>query len=352
MADKENPVPSLEISGSRQFTAWLAEQKTSLAFTTYQAGKLFLIGLKQDGRLSIFERTFNRCMGLTVEDNTLYMSSLYQLWRFENLLQPGGLYQEYDRLYVPQVSWVTGDLDIHDLVITANKDLRFVNTLFSCVSKVSEQYSFEPVWKPDFISKLAAEDRCHLNGLAARDGKARYASAISRSDVSEGWRDRRKDGGIIIDIDSNEILCEGLSMPHSVRWYRDSLYVLNSGTGYFGKLDMITGKFEPICFCPGYARGLNFIGDFALIGLSKSRNKSFTGLRLDDELKKRDGQSRCGIIVIDLRSGDLVHSLNIEGVVEEIYDVVALPGVLRPCAIGTVSDEIRRIISIPPNSDQ
>lgn len=347
MTEKQSP--GLEISGSRQFTAWLDEQKTSLAFTTYQAGKLFLIGLKQDGRLSVFERTFNRCMGLIVEDNTLYMSSLYQLWRFENLLQPGGLYQDYDRLFVPQVSWVTGDLDIHDLVITANKELQFVNTLFSCVSKVSEQYSFEPVWVPNFISKLAAEDRCHLNGLAARDGKARYASAISRSDITEGWRDRRRDGGIVIDIDSNEVVCDGLSMPHSVRWYRDTLYVLNSGAGYFGKIDTDTGKFEAICFCPGYARGLNFIGNFALIGLSKSRNKSFTGLSLDDELKKRDGQSRCGIIVVDLRSGDIVHSLNIEGVVDEIYDVVALPGVSRPSAIGTVSDEIRRIISIPPD---
>lgn len=346
----EKQLPSLEISSSRQFTAWLAEQKTSLAFTTYQAGKLFLVGLKQNGRLSIFERTFNRCMGLVVQENTLYMSSLYQLWRFENIVQPGGLYQDYDRLYVPQVSWVTGDLDIHDLVITANKELQFANTLFSCVAKVSEQYSFEPVWMPDFISKLAAEDRCHLNGLAARDGKARYASAISRSDIEAGWRDRRQDGGIVIDIETNEILCDGLSMPHSVRWYRDTLYVLNSGTGHFGKIDTSTGEFEAICFCPGYARGLHFIGDFALIGLSKPRNKSFTGLRLDDELKKRDGQSRCGIIVVDLRSGDLVHSLNIEGVVDEIYDVVALPGVLRPCAIGTVSDEIRRVISIPPSA--
>jgi len=125
----EQKPPSLEISGSRQFTSWLAEQKASLAFTTYQAGKLFLIGLKQDGRLSILERTFNRCMGLAVDDNSLYMSSLYQLWRFENLLKPGELYQDYDRLYVPQVSWFTGDLDIHDLVVTENKELHFANTL-------------------------------------------------------------------------------------------------------------------------------------------------------------------------------------------------------------------------------
>ncbi len=55
--------PPLEIHGSRQFTAWLAEQRVSLAFTTYQTGKLFLIGLQPNGRLSVFERTFNRCLG-------------------------------------------------------------------------------------------------------------------------------------------------------------------------------------------------------------------------------------------------------------------------------------------------
>ena len=48
----------LEITASRQFPEWLAEHKVSLAFTTYQSGKLFLIGLKETGRLSVFERTF------------------------------------------------------------------------------------------------------------------------------------------------------------------------------------------------------------------------------------------------------------------------------------------------------
>lgn len=338
----------LELTGSRQFTSWLAEQQLSLAFTTYQAGKLFLIGLQNDGQLSVFERTFNRCMGMAVSGNSLYMSSLYQIWRFENLLKPGENYQDHDCLFVPQMSWITGDLDVHDLGLTAYKELVFVNSLFSCLSKTSEQYSFDPQWQPPFINKLAAEDRCHLNGMALRDGKPRYVSMISRSNSAEGWRDRRHDGGVVMDVDSNEVMAEGLSMPHSPRWHQGKLWVLNSGTGEFGTVNLNTGKFEAVCFCPGYARGLTFHGDFALIGLSKPRNKTFSGLALDDALKANDSDARCAIIVIDLRTGDQVHSLRIEGIVSELFDVVALPGVQRPCAIGTVSDEIRRVLSVPP----
>ncbi len=108
----ETQTPSLEISGSRLFSPWLAGLKASLAFTTYQAGKLFLIGLKPDGRLSVFERTFDRCMGLGVRQGQLWMSSLYQLWRFENFLDPGALHDGYDALYVPVAGHTTGDIDI------------------------------------------------------------------------------------------------------------------------------------------------------------------------------------------------------------------------------------------------
>jgi hypothetical protein len=375
--------PSLEISASRQFTSWLAEQNLSLAFTTYQAGKVFFIGLQPNGQLSVFERTFERCMGLYAEGSTLYMSSLYQLWRFENALSPGQVHSGYDAVYVPQVGYITGDLDVHDVVVEVPPQpplsrgeqetlppqpplprgekqnpilvpplskgglggVIFVNTLFSCLATVSEKYSFIPLWQRLFISKLAAEDRCHLNGLALRDGQPRYVTAVSQSDVADGWRDKRRDGGCVIDISSNEIILTGLSMPHSPRWYKDKLWLLNSGTGEFGYADMERGVFEPVAFCPGYMRGCAFSGDFAIVGLSKPRhNKTFSGLSLDDNLRTKNAEPRCGLVVIDLRSGDIVHSLRIEGVVEELYDVQVLPGVRRPMAIGFKSDEIRRVV--------
>lgn len=337
----------LEINTSRQFTHWMLEQRLSIAFTTYQAGKLFLLGLQPNGRLSVFERTFNRCLGLWTDAQTMWMSSLYQLWRFENVLDPGQTANGFDRLYVPQVGYTTGDLDIHDVTVESTGRVLFVNTLFGCLATISQTHSFVPVWKPPFISKLAAEDRCHLNGLALENGQAAYVTAVSQSDVADGWRDRRHDGGCVIDVRSNDIIATGLSMPHSPRVYRDKLWLLNSGTGYFGFIDRSSGKFEPVAFCPGYLRGLTLHGDFAVVGLSKSReNKTFSGLALDENLKIGDAEARCGVQVIDLRSGDVVHWLRIEGVVTELYDVVALPGVLRPQSLGFKTDEIRRVLRV------
>jgi len=339
--------PKLEITGSRQFNAWLAQQGVSLAFTTYQTGKLFLIGLQSDGRLSVFERTFNRAMGLWASSDSLYMSSLYQLWRFENALARSQVQNGYDRLYVPQIGYTTGDIDVHDIALDSNGRVVFVNTLFNCLATVSDRYSFVPLWKPPFISKLAAEDRCHLNGLAMEDGHPRYVTAVSQTDIVDGWRDRRKKGGCIIDVLSDEVILKGLSMPHSPRLYQSKLWLLNSGVGYFGYVDRERGVFEPITFCPGYMRGLAFINDFAVIGLSKPRhNKTFSGLPLDDNLRAKDAEARCGLQVIDLRTGDIVHWLRIDGIVEELYDVVVLPEVHRPMALGFKTDEIRRLITI------
>ncbi len=343
----QSPLPELELNTSRQFTAWLAEQNLSLAFTTYQAGKIFFIGRKINGDLSVFDRNFARCLGLSVHERSIYLSSLYQIWRLENILEYGQLYNEYDSLYVPQLSYVTGDLDIHDLAVANSRQLVFVNTLFSCLATVSDRHSFIPLWQPTFISRLAAEDRCHLNGLALREGEPRYVTMVSQSDITDGWRDRRQDGGCIIDILSNEVVVTGLSMPHSPRWHQDKLWVLNSGTGELGWVDLMAQKFNPVTFCPGYLRGCAFWGDFAIVGLSKPReNKTFSGLALDEMLKEKDAEARCGLMVIDLRTGDIVHWLRIEGIVTELYDVVILPQQRQPMAIGFKTDEIRRFITI------
>lgn len=344
--------PWLQVSASRNLPGWLAQQKTSLALTTYQTGKVIFIGVKPDGSLSIFERTFNRCMGLWADGQTLWMSSLYQLWHFENGLRPGQQYEGHDALYVPRTGFTTGDLDIHDIVVDGNGRVVFVNTLFNCLATLSQRDSFTPLWRPPFISKLAAEDRCHLNGIAMEEGRPRYVTAVSTTDVVDGWREHRRDGGVVVDLASNKIVASGLSMPHSPRLYRGKLWLHNSGTGQFGSVDPATGKFEPLAFCPGYLRGLAFVGDCAVAGLSGPRrkpgvpDKTFGGLQLDEELKAHGVESRCGLSVIDLRSGDIVHWVRIEGMVSELYDVAVLPGVRRPAALGFKTDEVRRVLAV------
>ena len=341
------PPRSLEITTSRQFVSFLAEQGVSLGLTTYQAGKLFLLGVRQDNRLSVFERTLERCMGLAASPGMLHVATLQQIWRFSDVLSAGGQYNDHDAVFCPRMSWVTGDLDVHDLGIGLDGRPIFANTLFSCVATVSDTHSFVPLWHPPFISRIAAEDRCHLNGLAMQDGRPRYVTVVGRSDVADGWRDHRQAGGCVIDIDSNQVVATGLSMPHSPRLHNGQLWVLNSGTGEFGRIDRDAGRFEPVAFLPGYARGLSFHGDFAFVGLSMPRdNRTFTGLALDQALATRGAEARCAVMVIDLRSGDTPHWARFEGVVQELYDIVTIPGVRRPAAVGFRSDEIRRVISI------
>jgi uncharacterized protein (TIGR03032 family) len=252
-----------------------------------------------------------------------------------------------DALYAPRFSYVTGDLDIHDIGLTQEGDPVFVNTLFNSLATPSLRQSFVPTWRPPFISKLAAEDRCHLNGLAMRDGAPAYVTATSTSDTYDGWRTQREEGGVVIDVASGDIIIRGLSMPHSPRWYRDRLWVLNSGQGEFGWIDLASGKFEPVAFCPGYLRGLAFLGDHAVIGLSLPRdNKTFAGLGLDARLKERDMPARCGLYFIDLNTGSIAHSMVFSGVVTELYDVAVLPDVRQPAMIGFQGAEIKRMISL------
>ncbi|MDR9388923.1 MAG: TIGR03032 family protein [Wenzhouxiangella sp.] len=332
-----------ELNFSRHFESWLSGFNASIAFSTYQAGKVFLIGHGEQG-ISIAERTFARCMGLSARSDRLYLASLYQLWRFNNVIDPGEDYQGYDKLFIPHVGHTTGDVDAHDIGIDAHGEPVFVNTLFSCLAKPSATKNFDPIWQPSFITRLAPEDRCHLNGLAMYEGEPGWVTMISQSDVAEGWRDHRADGGVVMDVRSNEVVCEGLSMPHSPRWYKGKLWVLNSGTGELGHIDLKAGRFEPVCFVPGFARGLAFHGRYALVGLSKARNRSFSGLALDEALAKRQAQARCGIEVIDLDTGDLLHHMRIDGKIDELFDVSVIPGAIRPMLLGFKTDEIKHMV--------
>ncbi|MBA3481139.1 MAG: TIGR03032 family protein [Pirellulales bacterium] len=358
--------PWLQVQGSRHFLDWLAELRVCLAFSTYQTGKIFFVGRKPDAGLSVFERTFNHCMGLWASANgrTLWLSSKFQLWRFEQAPatvvpyrpaptdgddsgMPAWTERGYDVAYVPRVGYTTGDIDIHDIAVAEDGRVIFVCTLFGCLATLSERASFQPLWRPPFLSALVPEDRCHLNGLAMRNGRPAYVSVVADCDVADGWRDRRRDGGCIVDVATSEIVTRGLSMPHSPRWHRDRLWVLNSGSGEFGGVDLATGKFEPLAFCPGYLRGLAFVGDYAVVTLSKPRHVTFHGLELDERLKQRGAEPQCGLQVIDLRTGAIAHWLRLDGsLVTELYDAVVLPGVRQPMAIGFKSNEIERLLIV------
>lgn len=327
--------------------AFLSSLNSAIAISSYQSGKLYLIGGKLNGGLSVHERFFRKAMGIHTTPNAIVLASLFQIIRFENALKGDEtINHTYDACFVPRLCHVTGVLDAHDVGLAADGSIIFVNTRFNCLAKPSASHSFTPLWKPPFISRIIDEDRCHLNGLAMVDGLPAYVTAASRSDTIDGWRDRRRDGGIVMDVRDNTIVCEGLSMPHSPRVWNGKLWLLNSGAGELGWVEPGTiGKFHPIAFCPGFVRGLGFQGKYAFVGLSKPRYQRFEGLALDQRLKISDSEPWCGVQIIDLTTGNCVQWFRIDGAIAELYDVAVVAGCRQPMALGFASDDILSFIT-------
>ncbi len=343
----QNEAPKVEYSVSAGLAQRLARSNISIAFTSYQSGLLYFVGRNAQGGINVHQAGMPKPMGLCLDGkNGLTMTAGFQIMRFENVLEPDQRINDtFDACYVPRRVHVTGGLDAHDVGLDADGNVIFVNTRYNCLATTSDRHSFEKVWQPDFITALVDEDRCHLNGLAMEDGKPRYVTAVSRSDTIDGWRDRRADGGIVIDVDSNEIICQGLSMPHSPRLHGGELWLMNSGTGELGTVDQDKGQFEPRAFCPGFLRGLTFHGNFAFVGLSKPRYKRFEGLALDQRLQEADSEPWCGVQIIDLNTGACVDWFRIDGAIGELYDLEVIEGAACPMAVPPHSAEAANLIS-------
>jgi uncharacterized protein (TIGR03032 family) len=285
-------------------------------------------------------------MGLYAHGEALWMAARRQIWRLDNLLAPGQRHEGGDRLYVPAASFTTGDVNAHELVIDAAGAPLFVNTAFSCLASLAPGCSFAPTWQPPFIQRLAADDRCHLNGLALQGGVPTWATACGHTDKAGGWRDDRAGAGVVLHIPTSSIAATGLAMPHSPRWHQGKLWLLHSGTGELGWIEH--ERFSPICSLPGFARGLAFAGGCAVVGLSKLRSPQFTGLPLEERLAAEDmAGGCCGLRVIDLATGAILHSLDLPDPIDELFDVVVLPGVRQPRALGLQGEDIDCLVKLP-----
>jgi len=344
------PGEEVDYSVSNGLVALLAKSDISISLTSYQSGLLYFVGRNKENGINIHQTAMPKPMGLCVsEQGELTMTAGYQIMRFENILQSGqAVNNTFDACFVPRTVHVTGHLDAHDVGLDGQGRPVFVNTRFNCLAVPSARHSFEVVWQPSFISALVDEDRCHLNGMAMENGKPRYVTAVSRSNTIDGWRDRRADGGIVIDVESNEIVCQGMSMPHSPRMHNGQLWVLNSGTGELGTVEFNKsgkGKFKPKVFCPGFLRGLAFHGNHAFVGLSKPRYKRFEGLALEQRLKDADSEAWCGVQIIDLTTGACVDWFRIDGEIGELFDVEIIAGAVCPMAVPPMSDEAASLIT-------
>lgn len=306
------------------FPELLNQANCSLVVSTYQAGKLILLRSNGDSLNTHFV-SLPKPMGVAFDKGRLSVGSGAQVIDYFNMANVGPKVEpinSHDGAFLPRRTHVTGDIDIHEMGFDNDDELWIVNTKMSCLCTLDINHSIVPRWRPPFISGYDLTDRCHLNGLAMRDGKPRYVSALGTSDKPAGWRDNKAFGGMIMDIESNEMIIEGLSMPHSPRWYRDKLWVLESGAGQLITVDEKTGEKTVIAEVPGFCRGIDFVDRYAIIGLSEVRETAvFAGLPLTE----REQDRKCGVWIVDIETGETVGFLVFSGGVQEIFSVQLVP---------------------------
>jgi uncharacterized protein (TIGR03032 family) len=320
--------PPLRAVHTPNFPALLRQLGASLLITTYQAGKLVMVRDEGD-HLNTHYRTFKAPMGLALADGgaRLAVGTTLQVWEFRDVpsvarrLGPAG---RHDACFLPRRSHITGNVLIHEMAYGAGGQLWFVNTRFSCLATLDPEASFTPHWRPPFVTEMEPSDRCHLNGLAMVDGKPKYVTALGETNAMAGWRPNKARGGVLLDVESGAVLCQGLSMPHSPRWHGGRLWVCESGSGTLGYVDPDTGRYEAVAAVPGFTRGLDFAGELAFVGLSQVRESAvFSGIPITERLAPEE--RTCGVCVVDLRRGEPVALLRFESGVQEVFAVALLP---------------------------
>lgn len=335
---------------SSLFPQVLEDAGCSLLVSTYQAGQLVSVGVAE-GELVLAFRGFDRAMGIAVGPDRVAVGGKEQIWILEEHselaaeVEPAG---RHDRCWLPRSAQVTGAIHSHEIAWgTADggePDLWIVNTLFSCLAGLDARYSFVPRWRPPFISQLAPQDRCHLNGLGMRDGAPAFVTVMATTDEPGGWRKARNESGTVLDVASGEAVTSGLSMPHSPRWHDGNLFVLNSGYGRLEHVDLATGQREVVAAFPGYARGLAVHGDLAFVGLSRIRETAVFG---GAPIAAYHDQLKCGVGVVELSTGNTVATLQFANGVEEIFDVQAVASTRCPTFGGAPGGDASQVWLLP-----
>ncbi len=333
---------------SPQFAELLHKLGISLAISTYQAGKVIFLSSVNNDKLIQLTRTYKEAMGMAVSKNKLAIYADNEVTLLRNRPELATSYPAkkgvYDGIYIPSARYNTGYLSLHDMEFIENK-LVAVNTVFSCLSYIDDKYSFTPFWQPPFISELVAQDRCHLNGLATEDNKIKYVTALGNTNNTQGWRDKKMSGGILMEYPTGKIILDGLAMPHSPRIYNGELYLLNSAKGELICVNPKTGTYEVVVQLGGFARGMSRYGDYLFIGVSKLRHNSKVFRDLD--IAKT---SFAGIIAVYLPYKSIVGSFKYEMSVDEIYDVKVIENSVRPSFLSPDMEIHKQAITTPKGS--
>ncbi len=321
---------------SQQFIKILNKLNITVVFSTYQAGKLIFVSSPTGEAIYKYAKNFKRPMGIDILGNRLAVASRNYVEIYSKSDKLGRAFPPkpnfYDSLFTPQAKYFTGISDMHEITFDAG-ELWAVNTSFSCITKMSDKDHFIPVWQPDFITELAPEDRCHLNGLIMKDGIPEYVTFFDRSNEDNGWRKTPINTGVLYDCQKQEVVVDGLSMPHSPTKHGDDIFFLQSATGQVMKYNTKTKETTQIIQLNSFLRGLAIYDDFLFIGASKMRksSKTFKNLPITEN-------SFAGIEIVNYKTGKRIAGLSYTDNISEIFEVKVIPEMTKPIML-TENDE-------------
>lgn len=322
------------------------ENNLSIIFSTYQAGRVMVIGSLDGIELNQTPISFKKPMGIAVEESKMAIASLDEVTFFsnnENITETINLNErQFDTVYIQRAVYNTSSIDVHDIHF-GDGVLWGVNTLFSCLTTFDINYNFRPKWKPDFIDALAPEDRCHLNGMAFDGTMPKYVTALSATNTKDGWRENKMGSGVLLEVPSSRKILEGLAMPHSPRIIDGELYVLESGKGTLLKVNPEECTSEVVYDFGCFVRGMSNHNGILFIAKSQIRSTS----KDFNDLDVKENSRTAGVIVFDLNKKEVLGQIDYITTVEEIYDVQVIENYLKPVVLTNKSEKYKQVITFP-----
>lgn len=315
--------PALDdrVVASPRLGRWLQSHRVCLALSTGESGRIMTLGAGSSG-FTVFDVSCDLPGALLHTEAGLFVAAHSRVWRFDDALTEGEFYQGTDRLCLPSQCRPTGTIGIQDMAVEESGRLLVAAAAFNCVARMNSRGDLKPIWRPSFIDGIVREDRCHLTGFCLREGALAYVTVTAASNEKDGWRPRQSGGGQVIDAATHRNVAEGLTQPSAPRLYRNRLWVLESGTGSLGWVDLEKRRFERFAQVPGFPLGLRFVGDHALVTTAHA----------------------AGIHWVNLKTGRIDHQLSLQAPIAEVIDVAIIPGETVPRLAGlSLADSGNRI---------
>lgn len=339
----ELPARELKIRTSKKIAEFFSEHNFSILISSHENGQVISLG-SLENQFTYRAYTCAKPMGISATSDRLAIVGddsikLFNLKKYSNSQGfKNGDHQSSASSFVASHSRYLGKIDCHEIVFS-DESIIFANTKLNCLCEVGElnQSHFIPVWKPDFIDSIVYEDRCHLNGLVCdplSDGDF-VVSCHGHQNFKKSWsNDNQPDQGCLIHSRHGTLLSENLSMPHSPRFWNDNIVFCNSGYGTLDFYNLESGQHETVFQLPGFTRGLSIFKQYAIVGFSKARERSFfKNLPILDGIKS-DDHLQCGIAIIDLLERRMIHGIEFLGLVNEVFAIQILNEAEIPELIG------------------